>query len=244
MNAIQTYVVYLLKTVWPTRLAVLYPFDDRVLTPFRTSVAAIILLTITIVVFVQIRKRPYMFVGWCWYVVALVPVVGIFRIGNHALANRYTYLPHIGLFIMVIWALAEFKPVSAALRRAAVVFVIMVVCIFSLLTYKQVKLWEDTITLMKHTVSVTENNWFIYNNLACAYYLVGTTHRIPNISASLPLYPNTLERRIAFIRLAADAYSTALKIKPDFSNAARNLELTMPLLEKLEQEQRNLSADK
>lgn len=239
MNALQTYVAYMLKTVWPTRLAVLYPFDDSILTPLRTGGSALILLAITIAVIAQIRKRPYLFVGWCWYVVALVPVVGIFRIGYHAMANRYTYLPHIGLFIMIIWGAAEFKPVSVPLRRGAAVAVIMVIGFFSLLTYRQVKLWENTITLMKHTVSVTENNWFAYNNLACAYYLVGATHRVPNISASLPLYPDTLERRIHFLKLAVDGYSTALKIKPDFQDARNNLQSAIPLLEMLEREQLN-----
>jgi hypothetical protein len=239
MNAIQVYVVYMVKTVWPTRLAVLYPFDDSVLTPLRTGVAALILLAITIAVTAQIKKRPYLFVGWCWYVVALVPVVGIFRIGYHAMADRYTYLPHIGLFVIVSWGLAEFRPATVPLRRAAGAALILVVGLFSMLTYKQVKLWGDTISLMKHTVSVTDNNWLAHNNLACAYYLIGTNHRVPNISASLPLDPARADRRLYYLKLSVDEYSAALKIKPDYLDAANNLKLTIPLMNRLELEQRN-----
>jgi hypothetical protein len=239
MNALQAYAGYLVKTVWPVKLAVLYPFDESALTPLRSVGAALVILSITIATVTQIRKRPYLCVGWFWFLIALLPVIGIFRIGYHSLADRYTYLPHIGLFIMVVWGLAELQPVRSASRRAAVVVVVLVFCVLGSATYKQVKIWENTITLMTNAVTVADNNWFAYNNLACAYYIIGTNLSKLNISASLPRYPGSLERRIFFLRLAIENYTASLRIKPDGIDAANNLKLAVSFLEKLEREQTN-----
>lgn len=239
MNALQAYVGYLLKTVWPMKLAVLYPFDVTSLTAVRSGGAALILLAITIAVILQAGKRQYLLVGWFWYLGALVPVIGIFRIGFHSMADRYTYLPHIGLFIMLIWGVAELTASHGVARRAAISAVIIVTGVFCLLTFRQVQRWENTITLMRHTVAVTDNNWYSYNNLGCAYHIVGITNRQVNISASLPLYPDTPERRAIFLRWAIECFSASLRINPEYPTAAGNLKLAVKELNKLEQEQLN-----
>lgn len=186
-NALQAYVGYMIKTLWPTKLTVLYLFDETRLTPWRTGGAALILLAITLAVFVQIRRRPYMAVGWLWYLGTLVPVIGIMRVGLQSMADRYTYLPHIGLFIIISWGLAGLVAGSVLARRISAGAIILVTGALFFLTFQQVRHWQNTVTLMEHAVAVTDNNWSAYNYLGTAYIFIGTNNHQFNISASLPL---------------------------------------------------------
>jgi len=237
-NALQAYVGYLAKTLWPAKLAVLYMFDETGLTPLRTGGAALILLAVTLLVLVKVRRFPYMAVGWFWYMGTLVPVIGIVKVGYQSMADRYTYLPHIGLFIIVSWGLADLVRDNAVARRITAGVTIIVAGILGSLTFQQVNRWQNTITLMEHTVAVTENNWLAYNNLAAAYILIGTNNNRVNIAASLPLEPPTPERRAEYLRLAIEACSASLRIKPYYLNTNNNLKLATLALGDVERELR------
>lgn len=239
MNAVQSYTTYMWKTFWPTDLAVLYPFDENRLTIFRSTSAASLLIVITIIVLIQIRNRPYLFVGWFWYLIALVPVIGFFRIGYHAFADRYTYLPHIGIFMILGWGFAELQPASDTVKRIGIGILAIIGGALCLLTYKQVERWKNTITLLEHTSSVTENNWFVSNILGCAYVIIGTNVQQLSIAASLPMLPDTPERRTVFLKKAAKSFEKALRIKPYYHDAAINLKYTDNELEQLERQRLN-----
>ena len=105
-----SYVIYAWKTLWPTRLAVFYPHPNNTLAIWEVILAIGFLLAITCAAIVFRRKRPYLFTGWFWYLVMLVPVIGLVQVGEQGHADRYTYLPHIGLFLIAVWLAGDVAP--------------------------------------------------------------------------------------------------------------------------------------
>ncbi|HEY6008946.1 MAG TPA: hypothetical protein VIU40_11535 [Geobacteraceae bacterium] len=224
-NALQAYVAYLGKTLWPVDLAILYPYDSARLTLWRTAGAALVLLVITLPVLRTARLRPYLVVGWLWYLGALVPVIGFVRVGIMALADRYTYLPHIGLFIMVCWGEAGLAANRPRLKLPLAGAAMAVFFLLAVLTNRQLRYWHDGIALMEHAVAVTSRNWFAYNNLGASYILIATQNRTVNIAASLPLAPATPERRDFYLRRALLVCSESVRLEPTFPLARYNLGL-------------------
>jgi len=158
-NAIVAYAAYLGKLVWPSKLAILYPHPHEF--PFwQVGGAALLLAAITAAVFVMRRRQPALIVGWLWFLGTLVPVIGLVQVGNQAFADRYTYLPYIGLFVAIVWSVRSLLD-----RKVVVVAVIVVLSTLGVRTWYQTRHWKDTITLFRHTVTVTENNYLIHDNL-------------------------------------------------------------------------------
>lgn len=158
-NAIVAYAAYLGKLVWPSKLAILYPHPHEF--PFwQVGGAALLLVVITAAVFVMRRRQPALIVGWLWFLGTLVPVIGLVQVGNQAFADRYTYLPYIGLFVAIVWSVRSLLD-----RKVVVVAVIVVLSTLGVRTWYQTRHWKDTITLFRHTVTVTENNYLIHDNL-------------------------------------------------------------------------------
>src|SRR6266699_1032355 len=118
-NALVSHIIYIWKTVWPTRLAIFYPHPNNTLTIWQVSVAMILLLAITLAAIVLRKQRPYLFTGWFWYVGMLVPVIGLVQVGEQGHADRYTYLPHIGLFLLAVWLAADVTAVRQSTSRFA-----------------------------------------------------------------------------------------------------------------------------
>lgn len=167
VNAIVSYARYVEMFFFPTNLGAWYPFDPD-LGAARLAVSAFLLIVITAASIWQINRRKYLFVGWMWFLGTLVPVIGILQVGRQALADRYTYIPYIGLSILVVWALAEaasyFKLPKAVLAAAAVI----VFTAFTVVAFKQTSHWKNTETLSRHTLEVTKDNYFIESNY-CNY---------------------------------------------------------------------------
>src|SRR5262249_35746336 len=146
-NALVAYVRYLEKTVWPANLAVIYPLLP--LPVWRVAGAAAILLLISWVAIRSAGRRPYVIVGWLWFIVTLVPVIGLVQVGNQAFADRYTYIPLIGVFIAVVWAVADLRLRSnRGWLAGAVAVVVLLAC--GLRTSMQVAYWKDALTLFNH----------------------------------------------------------------------------------------------
>ncbi len=157
-NALASYAIYLGKMLWPAKLAVFYPYDyDLPLWP--SILAALLLIAVSILAFRQHRKRPYLLVGWLWYLITLLPVIGIVQVGLQAMADRYTYIPLTGIFIMAVWGLAEFAEKHAGCRRllAPATALILAACMWT--TWHQVPYWRDTTTLFTHALKVTRDNF-------------------------------------------------------------------------------------
>ncbi len=189
-NAVLAYVGYIKKTFWPRDLAVLYPLPVHI--PIFHAALAFVFLGCLSLFFVWLSRRgPYLLTGWLWFVGTLVPVIGLIQVGLQAMADRYTYIPMIGLAIIIVWGAAE---ITGNLRHR---FMVMTVssCVLILLliitTRVQLRYWENSIALFTHTLAVTENNYVAHTNLGDA-----------------------LDKRGQYGE-AMQYYSEALRIKPD-----------------------------
>ncbi len=156
-NALWAYEQYIAKNFWPTDLAVVYPFLNHGLVV--QAIVSGLLLAICSVAFILLRNRwPYLFVGWFWFLGTLVPVIGIVRVGSASMADRYAYLPSIGLFILVTWGLADFCKSQASKKILTAAALVTLVMCFAL-TSIQIKYWRSSITLFRHAVMVTTDNY-------------------------------------------------------------------------------------
>jgi len=188
-NAIISYARYIGKAFWPSRLALFYPYPLSLYPKWQVAGAVFLLLAITVMVAVAYRRR-YLTVGWLWFLGTLVPMIGVVQVGTQAMADRYGYLPFIGLFIMMCWLVADW---AGQLRPRLVVaraLAIVVLGVFSFLAYQQVGFWEDHITLWTHTNDVTTNNWIAENNLGTALLKMGRAEEaVPHFRAAVAAYP-------------------------------------------------------
>jgi tetratricopeptide (TPR) repeat protein len=174
-NAIVTCVIYIADMLYPHNLAHYYPHEGYNWQAFDVIGCLAILAIITAVAVWQMRSRPYLIVGWLWYLVTLVPVIGIVQVGGQARADRYTYIPSIGIFIMVSFGVADLIKAILA-KRAAIarrpieigvaVAALATTTALSATAHKQVGYWESGEKLCKHTLSVTRRNWFVHSALA------------------------------------------------------------------------------
>ena len=158
-NAIVAYAKYVWNAVWPTRLAPMYLHPGNSIRLWQVSLAMVFLLAVTAFV-VFYWRRGYLAVGWLWFLGTMVPMVGLMQVGRQAMADRYAYLPFVGLFIMFCWGLADLaraRRLPAALLPTASVIVL---AILAVLTYRQVGYWANDLTIWNHTAQVTEGNWF------------------------------------------------------------------------------------
>jgi tetratricopeptide (TPR) repeat protein len=164
-NAVVTYVIYVWETLWPTRLAVFYPHPNDTLTIWEILLAIGLLLAMTIAAIVFQRKRPYLFVGWFWYVGMLLPVIGLVQVGEQGHADRYTYLPHIGLFVLAVWLVADVAAASQRRSRIAVASAVLIIVALAWAAFIQTSYWRNSETLWTHALAVTSNNDVAHNNL-------------------------------------------------------------------------------
>jgi Flp pilus assembly protein TadD len=200
-NAPVVYVAYLGKAVWPAALAVFYPY---VAPPVWQAVLAMIFLAaVTALVLWQRRRRPYLAVGWFWYLGMLVPVIGLVQVGKQAMADRYTYLPLVGIFLAVVWAAAD---VLSGWRHRAKAFAaaaaaVLVAC--GILTIRQVQEWTDTETLFRHAIAVTGDNAVAHSAFGELLYARGRYAE------------------------AASSFAESVRLAPDYAEAQYNLGLSL-----------------
>lgn len=160
-NALVSYAAYLVKTVWPVDLTVFYPYMIH-LSAGKVTLAASLLIATSVLVVRQAKTYPYLVTGWCWYLIVLLPVSGLIQVGHHALADRYTYLPLIGIFIAAVWGGYDF---SKQWRRLLFPFAGGILLLLLVLAGAQVRIWQNSQTLFEHAVAVTKDNYVAHNNL-------------------------------------------------------------------------------
>jgi tetratricopeptide (TPR) repeat protein len=193
-NALVSYVRYIGKIFWPRDLAGLY-LRHGAWELWQVTLAALFLAAVTAAVLWQASKRPYLAVGWFWYIGTLVPVIGLVQVGMQSMADRYTYLPLIGLFIMLAWGVAEI-PINPKIV-AAITMVLLGVCLC--LTERQTLYWKDSETLFQRMIAVTDRNYMAHYDLGNLY---------------------TRQKRIDE---AIAQYRAALDDEPNYADAANNL---------------------
>ncbi len=179
-NAVVAYAGYVAKMVWPGHLAVIYPHPGQSL-PGWMALSALLALGVGFLVVWKRRRRGYLVTGWLWYLITLVPVIGIVQIGSAAMADRFTYLTHIGLYLIVAWGvpdlLAAHVPAFRKRERSAsqvlAVAAGSVLLALSLCSWVQAGVWRDSLALWTHAVKVTRDNYLAHANLAKTYYDLG-----------------------------------------------------------------------
>jgi len=164
-NACISYTKYIGKMFWPTRLAVLYPHPLDKIQIWPAVVAALLLVGITVLVFITSRRYRYLAVGWFWYLGTLVPVIGLVQVGAQSMADRYTYVPLIGLFIMIAWGLPDLLAKWRCGRGVLTVASPAILLALGILTWFQNAHWRDSLALFAHASAATKDNYMIDNYL-------------------------------------------------------------------------------
>lgn len=156
-NAVISYVGYLGKFFWPPNLAILYPYPRGF--DFTTfAVSALLLLTVSTLCLLKLRQKPFLAVGWFWFLGTFVPVIGLVQIGETAMADRYTYLPLIGIIISLVWLVADWADYSLLRKFFLTLATIFILTILTILTSQQIQFWRNTVSLFEHTIDVTGEN--------------------------------------------------------------------------------------
>ena len=233
-NALVSCVVYIAKMFWPARLAVFYPYPAEV-PAWQAAVCALAIAAISIVALRSIRRFPYLMVGWLWYLVALAPVIGLIQVGAQARADRYTYIPMIGLTIMLVWGAADLLRSVPRVRLAAVALAAIAgVCLVAV-AWIQIGYWRDSCTLFQHAVDVTDGNYLAHHNLgvALAEDPADLDQAIGHFQAALAIRPDYVRAHTdlgsALARLpgrlpdAIKEFRAALAIDPDLAIPHNNL---------------------
>ena len=199
MNAVIAYVSYIRKMFWPSDLAVFYPYFVSHVPAWRIVLAGGALAGLSLSALWMFRRRPYWGVGWFWYLGTLAPVIGIVQVGDQAMADRYTYIPLIGLFMAGAWGLLDLGARSRSLRLAATVAGIAACIAATLAGAFQAHYWRDSVTLFERALRVTKDNKVVENNMGIALAKLGRCDE------------------------AIRHYREALRINPYYSDAHHNL---------------------
>jgi tetratricopeptide (TPR) repeat protein len=236
-NALIAYVRYLEISLWPHHLAILYPF--RAAVPlWQPVLAALLLAAITALAFWQRRCRPYLIVGWLWFTFGLFPASGVvIQSGWQGMADRFTYLPHIGLAIAVVWGAADLLREH---RRPAAVLSGAVVALFAIAAWRHVPVWRDSVAVFTNAVAVTGDNPAAQHFLAAALDDRGRfDDAFPHHAEAARLEPGylimpyfyglALERR-GQTEAAIEQFHQALRDFPDYPDARRHLQENQALL--------------
>ena len=173
-NALYSYALYAWKAIWPARLAPLYPHPGYSL-PIWKVILALLFLLATSALVVKLRSRGYLLVGWLWFLGTLVPVIGVVQMGNQAMADRYAYIPLIGLFVMIAWGTADIAERIKLVFPWKIVAGICVLGALSLLSWRQISYWRTSLDLWGRTLEVTSNNFVAEDQFGGALVEVGRT---------------------------------------------------------------------
>jgi tetratricopeptide (TPR) repeat protein len=241
-NAVVSYVRYLGKTIWPDGLSIFYPYQAW---PLSAIIGASLLVAgISCLVLWGRRRAPHFLVGWLWYLGVLVPVIGLVQVGDQSMADRYAYLPLIGLFIMVAWAIPDTALRQRAwMRMVAGVMASALLAIYAVLCHVQVRYWQNSQTLFRHALAVTKENWLARNNLGKALLdagqipeAIGHFEQAVQIRPDYALAHDNLGSAFAQtgrFAEAAEQFDLALQLQPDLTEAHFNMARALARLGKL-----------
>jgi tetratricopeptide (TPR) repeat protein len=242
-NAMAAYAAYVAKTFWPSHLAVYYPHSMDAL-PLWLAGGALLLLFAATAFFIARRKDyPFGIVGWLWFLGTLVPVIGIVQVGGQAMADRYTYVPIIGIFIAVVWGISRFVEKKKAWSNSVAAVACLVMTMLGITAWKQVGYWKDSASLFDQTLHVTNNNQLAHNQLGQALYATGKVDEaIQHFEAALRITPQYLSAHINLgdackakgkLDEAVNAYRRVLQFVPSHENAKNNLGVVLAIQGKM-----------
>ena len=233
-NAVMSYIRYIGNTIWPQDLSVFYPYPGA-WPLWQVGGAFLLLAGITATAVYCVKRRPYLTVGWFWYLGTLVPVIGILQVGMQAMADRYTYISLVGLFVAAAWGtpelLKKWRPGKAVLTATATLIIVGLAAV----TWTQVGHWRNSVSLFSHVLAVTKDNHLAHNNLGVALNAAGEKERAafhyaeairinPRYSSYHYNYANHLAAH-GKTEEAISHYTEAIRLEPDYFNAHNNLGL-------------------
>jgi len=241
-NAVVSYVTYIWEMFWPARLAVFYPHPNNQLTPWQIILAIAFLVAVSLAVISLRKKNPYILTGWFWYLGMLVPVIGLVQVGEQAHADRYTYLPQIGLYVLIAWAVIDLTAFWRTRRTFFAIAAPAAIVALSWCAFVQTSYWKNSEMLWSRALGVTSNNDVAHNNLgflflrrneldrAISHFETALNIRSSNaethynLGAALILnnLANTLARQ-GRPDEAITHYEEAVKLRPDYADAYYNL---------------------
>ena len=243
-NAFVSYLTYIWQMLWPVRLAVFYPHPNNRLPLVEVTVAIAFLIGVSLLVIRLRQSKPYLVTGWFWYLGMLVPVIGLIQVGEQAHADRYTYLPQIGLYIVIVWSIGDLLLESTSRVRRAIVGVAAAIIIVSLSAraFSQTSYWKNSETLWNHTLSVTSDNDVAHNNLGFLFLRSGELDKAisefqtaldirsrstqTHYSLGAALIQNNMGNAFARKQLWNEAIGhlqEAARLRPDYADAYFNL---------------------
>lgn len=202
LNTIVSYADYIYLMIWPTKLSIFYPHPGTSI-PYKKIILAFALLSIiSVITLLLARKRRYLLVGWLWFLGTLVPVIGLVQVGSQAMADRYAYIPLIGLFIIISWGVYDLFRQRSFAKYCLPAAALCILFILSFLTHRQIGYWVTSLSLFEHAIKLDPNNYVAYNNAGIAYGEIGLADK------------------------AFENYQKAALIKPTFSESRFNLALS------------------
>ncbi len=223
-NALVYFVRYLEKIFWPHHLAVFYPFPE-ILPPLQVIPAALLIFVISAVTIATRKRLPFLMVGWLWFLIALLPVIGIIRKGFFAIADHYVYLPFIGIAIMSAWGIPFLIPSAETKKKILCPLTIVILAVLSFLTCKQCAHWKNSFELWNHATLVTTDNYLAYTNRGNANVVLGRYQQaIEDCTKALQIKPDYpyayFNRGFAYGKLgqyqrAIEDLNHGIRLKPD-----------------------------
>ncbi len=232
-NAFLSYAGYMGKMFWPRNLAVFYPFDAASLTFWQVAICVLLLFLISFCVIYFGRTRRYLPVGWFWFVGTLIPVIGLVQVGAQSLADRYTYIPYVGLFAMIAWGIPELLSKWPYRKIALTIAMPIVITALGICAYRQVSYWNNSTTLFSHAVEATQNNHVAHCNLAKDLRNHGKTalaiEHFKKAFQIAPNYPDTVNGLGCALYDQGDLneaivyFQKAIQVKPGTPYARNNL---------------------
>ncbi|RZB35315.1 MAG: hypothetical protein SRB1_01083 [Desulfobacteraceae bacterium Eth-SRB1] len=244
-NAFVSYAGYIIKTIWPQNLAVFYPHPFGELPLWYVFLAVFAIIVVSFFSIRLLKNHPYLAVGWFWYLGTLIPVIGLIQVGAQSMADRYTYIPLTGLFIIAAWGIPDLLKKWYHSKIILIIFSTIIIFAFSTRSYFQIRHWKNSAAVFENAVKVTENNWLAYNNLGLALMREGKLNdAVLNYKKALQIRPDYLTALdnigLALYRLekfeeALFYYSKALKIYPKHAGIHNNTANVLTALGKLEE---------
>ena len=245
-NALASYVIYIWQIFWPANLAVFYPHPDDRLSFWQVLFAAAFLIVVTTIAYACRRTRPYLFVGWLWYLIMLLPVIGIIEVGLQGHADRYTYLPQVGLYSALTWLIVDLSASWPRQKEILATFAGVVLIALTFCAWKQTTYWRNSETLWRHTLAATTENDVANTNLGMVLSDRGqfdealshlhtalalrsrSEHRHYDLSVAIILddigevlvHKGDLDQAIPYFR-------RSLEVKPDYPYSRYNLGTTL-----------------
>ena len=231
-NAFIAYLTYIVKTVWPHDLAVFYPLP-KAWPLWHIFFAFTLIIAITAMVVYRSKNHPYLFTGWFWYVGTLVPVIGLVQVGSQSIADRYTYIPLTGLFIIIAWGAADIFSKRHSLRIYLCLLSASMICAFMIVSWFQIQYWQNSFTLFKHTLAVTNENSTAHNGMGVALRILGDSGGAEfHFKEAVRIHPRFAEAhanlgveyyKLNKLDLAAVHLLEAIRISPLYTDAHFNL---------------------